>query len=363
MGGVHCGVDTIARLFCYAWIALLFTWLCFLFVSSIVAFAISAMSGGGAGLMLLPILRLVLPAAQVPAALSIGSTVSSASRIALFFKHIHWPVVRRFVPAAIPCVWLGAWLLTYVEPAYLEAVLGLFLLANLPMLLRPGKASNTTALPRWSLALIGAAAGFVSGLTGAVGLIFNRFYLQYGLSKDQVIATRAANEIILHLIKLALYGLFGLLTPEVWAIGGCIGVAALLATWLARKLLPYLRESLFKRIGYAAMVFSGVLMCGNAGAALADRHQIALQTSGTRHGFHSQLDRRDARMTLEFKYRKGFEFEQVIPWNSLPETHKAMTIAWMDGADRVVVEEVRTFKKRSYELYAYRGSQLTKHKF
>ena len=341
-------------------------WLSLLFVSSVVAFTLSAISGGGAGLMLLPILRIALPAAQVPAALSIGSTVSSTSRIALFFRDIHWPVVRWFVPAAIPCVWLGAWLLTYVEPAYLEAVLGLFLLANLPMLLRPKaalSAATASKLPPWSLALIGGAAGFVSGLTGAVGLIFNRFYLQYGLSKDQVIATRAANEIILHLIKLVLYGLFGLLTPEVWAIGGCIGAAALLATWLARKVLPYLSESLFRRTGYAAMVLSGVLMCGNAGAALADRHQIALQTNSTRHGFQSQLDWQDARMTLEFKYKKGFEFEQVIPWTSLPDDRKAMTLAWMEGADHIVVEEVRTFKKRSYELYVYRGDQLSKHKF
>lgn len=341
-------------------------WLLLLFVSSVIAFTISAMSGGGAGLMLLPILRLALPASQVPAALSIGSTVSSASRITLFFGHIHWPVVRWFVPAAIPCVWLGAWLLSYVEPAYLEAALGLFLLANLPMLLRPRAALTAptgSTPPRWSLALIGAAAGFVSGLTGAVGMIFNRFYLQYGLSKDQVIATRAANEIILHLIKLALYGLFGLLTPEVWAIGGSIGLAALFATWLARKVLPYLSESLFKRVGYAAMVLSGVLMCGNAGAALADRHQITLQTNGTRRGFESQLVWQEARMTLEFKYRKGFEFEQVIPWSSLPDDRKAMTLAWMEGADHVMVEEVRTFKKRSYELYAYRAGQLTKHKF
>lgn len=341
-------------------------WLLLLFLSSVVAFTVSAMSGGGAGLMLLPVLRLALPAAQVPAALSIGSTVSSASRIALFFSHIHWPVVRWFVPAAIPCVWLGAWLLTYVEPAYLEAVIGLFLLANLPMLLRPASAltaADASRLPRWSLLPIGGAAGFVSGLTGAVGLIFNRFYLQYGLSKNQVIATRAANEIILHLIKLVLYGLFGLLTPEVWAIGGSIGVAALLATWLARKLLPYLSESLFKRIGYAAMVLSGVLMCGNAGAALADRHRIALQTSSTRHGFQSRLDWQDARMTLEFKYKKGFEFEQIIPWASLPDDRKAMTLAWMEGADQVVVEEVRTFSRRSYELYVYRDEQLSKYKF
>ena len=48
-------------------------WLLLLFVSSVIAFTISAMSGGGAGLVLLPILRLALPASQVPAALSIDA--------------------------------------------------------------------------------------------------------------------------------------------------------------------------------------------------------------------------------------------------------------------------------------------------
>jgi hypothetical protein len=210
--------------------------------------------------------------------------------------------------------------------------------------------------------MIGGAAGFVSGLTGAVGLIFNRFYLQYGLSKEQVIATRAANEIILHLIKLVLYGMFGLLSPEVLAAGGAVAVSALLATWLSRRVLPYLSESLFKRIGYGAMVLSGLFMCGNAGAVLADRHQIALQTNGSREGFQSRLAWADARLTLEFKYKEGFEFEQVIDWNALPDDRKQIATPLIAAADRVVVEEVRTLQHRSYELYVYRNGELSKHK-
>lgn len=338
------------------------SWFVLLFGAGLAAFTISALSGGGAGLMLLPVLRWGLPAAQVPAALSIGTAVSSASRIVLFFRHIHWPVVRWFVPAAIPCVWLGAWLLTYVEPAYLEAALGLFLLGNLPMLLRREQPAQVLrASPRWTLALIGGAAGFVSGLTGAVGLIFNRFYLSHGLSKEQVIATRAANEIILHVIKLVLYGLFGLLTPEVLAAGAVVAVAALAASGLSRRVLPYLSETLFKRIGYGAMVVSGVFMCANASAVLADRHQLALSSTGSRQGFQTRLDWADARLTLEFKYKEGFEFEQVINFSELPPDRQRRAMAWIANADRVVVEEVRTWRTRSYEVYVYRGEQLSKY--
>ncbi|MDR3444014.1 MULTISPECIES: sulfite exporter TauE/SafE family protein [unclassified Dyella] len=342
----------------------MFSWLLLLSGVGVAAFVISTLSGGGAGLILLPILRMGLPAAQVPAALSIGTTVSSASRIALFFAYIDWRIVRWFVPAAIPCVWLGAWLLTYVEPAYLEAALGLFLVGNLPLLLRPSTApARPSARPLWSLCLIGGAAGFVSGLTGAVGLLFNRFYLRYGLEKEQIVATRAANEIILHLIKLVLYGLFGLLTTEVWLAGGIVAAAALLAAWLARRILPRLSESLFKRIGYAAMVISGCFMCSNAMAELADRHGIALQTFRTRQGFDSRLDWAGTRLTLEFKYRKGFELEREIDWAELPDDHKLLATPLIAGADRVVVEATHSLRGRSYELYVYRDGRLAKHRF
>jgi len=340
------------------------SWFILLFASGVVAFAISTLSGGGAGLMLLPILRAGLPAAQVPAALSIGTTVSSASRIAMFFAHIDWRIVRWFVPAAIPSVWLGAWLLTFVEPAWLEAALGLFLVGNLPMLLRPSTAPLPPAAhPRWTVCLIGGAAGFISGLTGAVGLLFNRFYLRHGLQKEQVVATRAANEIMLHVIKLAAYGLFGLLTTEVFIAGGIVAAAALLAVGLSRQLLPRLSESLFKRIGYAAMVLSGGFMCTNAMAELADRHGIAMQTYRTRHGFDSRLDWAGTRLSLEFKYRKGFELEREIDWEELPDDRKALATPLVAGADRVVVEAVHSLHGRSYELYVYRDGRLSKHAF
>lgn len=73
---------------------------------SFLAFSISAICGGGAGLMLLPILGKLLPIGQVPAALSIGTFTSSASRLLIFRKNVCWDVVKYFVPSALPAVWL-----------------------------------------------------------------------------------------------------------------------------------------------------------------------------------------------------------------------------------------------------------------
>ncbi len=223
------------------------------FILSFFAFTLSAVCGGGAGLILMTVLGRVLSVSQIPGALSIGTLTSSASRLVLFKKNIYWKVVKNFVPAAIPAVWLGAWLLKFLNPVYLEIILGAFLVSNLSFLLNnKGLADEGKKPGRFSLSVIGFLAGFLSGLTGAVGLIFNKFYLSYGLSKEEIIATRAANELLLHLIKIILYSLFGLLTSEAIKIGCLVAAAAILSGWSIKWILPFISLSSFKKIGYWA---------------------------------------------------------------------------------------------------------------
>lgn len=325
------------------------------------AFAISAVSGGGAGLIILPVLSTVLPGAQVPAALSIGTTFSSVSRLLAFRKYVRWGIVFWFVPPALPTVWLGAWLLRYVNPLYLEVFLGLFLLANLPLLFRPTKElEEAHRFPKIYLSVIGAAAGFVSGLTGAVGLLFNRFYLRYGLCKEEIVATRAANELILHLIKLYLYASFGLLSSEAIAVGSIVAVGAILSALMMRWFLPLLSEALFRRLGYLAMSIAGVAMCIGVGHAVATENRVSMNYSPIASGVEAKLQWRESQIALEFEYDEGFEYERRIPFSHLPLDRQAKVQLWAKGADRVLIEEVFGIGKHSYEAYVFRQGKLTK---
>ena len=217
----------------------------------------------------MPALGVFVPSAQVPAALSIGTFSSSASRIAVFFSKIRWRIVQWFVPAAVPAVLFGALLLRYLNPIYLEVIMGIFLVGNLPALFKkPNESAVAANASHRLLIVIGFLAGFLSGLTGAVGLLFNRFYLRYGMSKDEIVATRAANEMLLHLIKLGLYASFGLLTSKVISTGVVIAVASLLSSWFMKQGLKKISELFFRRIGYASMVVSGVVMLTQSGNAM-----------------------------------------------------------------------------------------------
>ncbi|WP_210243015.1 sulfite exporter TauE/SafE family protein [Nitrobacter winogradskyi] len=151
----------------------------FILAASFIAFSLSAFCGGGAGLLLIPILGYSLPISQVPAALTLGTATSSFSRIWIFFKAIHWDMAKLFLPTAILGVILGVKMLSYLEPMYLELCMGLFLASNLPWLFRKQEPKHTVSalltIPLWQIRLVGFFAGFISGLTGAVGVLFNQF--------------------------------------------------------------------------------------------------------------------------------------------------------------------------------------------
>nr|WP_272867647.1 sulfite exporter TauE/SafE family protein [Nitrosospira multiformis] len=153
-----------------------------------------------------------------------------------------------------------------MEPMYLELCMSLFLISNLPWLFRKQEQKHVVLfpVPPWQLRMVGFLAGFISGLTGAVGVLFNRFYFRYGLGSHEIIATRAANEVLLHLIKLYLYAALGLFQLKTIGLGLIVALAAILSSGFMKFVLPRVSRGLFMRVGYSAMVISGVLMLNSA---------------------------------------------------------------------------------------------------
>ncbi|MFD0928585.1 sulfite exporter TauE/SafE family protein [Methylophilus glucosoxydans] len=327
------------------------------FLIAFIAFAISMVCGGGAGLLLIPILGHVLPASQVPAALSVGTSVSSLTKLYLFFQHINWRIVRHFLPLALLGVIVGAWLLSYLAPMYIELCMAIFLVCNLPYLFKKTTApsADKPALSNHFLKFIGFLAGFISALTGAVGVLFNGVYLRYGLSKEEIIATRAANEIFLHIVKLGLYAYFGLFTLKALTIGILVAIAAVAATYLMKYVLPKISISLFSKIGYGAMVLSGVVLLNSAIIRIQEAHDPNVHIVRVSKGYDATLNWDDLIYTIEFKYGEGFEFERIIPFTALDAPRQAHVNEQNIGADKIVIEKVYSLKKISYEAYYYKG--------
>lgn len=334
-----------------------------LFVAAIVAFWLSAICGGGASLLLVPLLHSLLPPSLAPWALTIGTCSSSVSRIAFFFRHIRWDVVAWFVPASLPGVAAGAYLLKYVQPLYLQIVVAALLLANVPMMLRRGEEAAESGPPpaRASLALIGFVAGFVSGVTGAIGLLFNRFYLRGGLDKNEIVATRAANEICLHLVKLAIYLALGFSSRAATLFGLVIAAGAVVSTITVRWLLPRIPDGLFRRIGYGAMVLSGMALLFSSARAIVRQDRVSYVSYREGGTTEWELGWRSNELVLEFSFDEGFDIEQRIEAGELPPEPRAAHDALRPGCDAVIVERVHRYRRPvSYEFYCWKGQQVTR---
>ncbi|WP_312765292.1 sulfite exporter TauE/SafE family protein [Epilithonimonas sp.] len=330
-----------------------------LFFWTIFAFWLSAICGGGASLILIPILNLLLPTSFVPFSLTVGTFTSSVSRIAVFKKHINWKIFFWFVPFSIPAVLIGACLIKYINPNYLQLVVAFFLIANIPQLFKKVKNDETDekVSPKYILAIIGFLTGFVSGITGAIGLLFNRFYLKFGLKKEEIVATRAANEVFLHLIKLVIYISLGLYSNMALWLGSAIAVATIISSYTVKYILPFLSENLFRKIGYCAMVVAGITLLIGTSDKIIQQDKLGITIVKS----ESIISWRSTNLVIEFAFDDGLEIERPIHPEELPHHLKTKYDSLKNHYDVIHLEKVFTFRNEpSYEFYCYKDKQLTK---
>ncbi|MGV0831685.1 sulfite exporter TauE/SafE family protein [Empedobacter brevis] len=336
-----------------------------LFIGSILAFWISAICGGGASLILIPILNLIIPTSIVPFSLTIGTFTSSASRIAAFRKSVHWKIFFWFVPFSIPAVLIGAYFIKFINPIYLQVIVALLLIANVPQLFLNKKQQDKEEKPspKYILALVGFLAGFVSGITGAIGLLFNRFYLKYGLTKEEIIATRAANEIILHIIKLVIYILIGLYSKNALLLGLTIAFASIISSYTVKYILPLFSDFAFRKVGYAAMVISGITLFYSSAQKIIQQDKVQLTTTNKGDKNETTLKWRNSDFVLEYSLDGEFEIERPIEPQELPKNLLEEYNKISPNYDKINLEKVFKIGEESYEFYCYKGSILTKLEF
>jgi uncharacterized membrane protein YfcA len=83
-------------------------------------------------------------------------------------------------------------------------------------------------------------------------------YLNYGLVKEKMIATKSINMVIVHVFKIIAYSSFGALSLSHLSYGMLLGLAALPGNWLGQIVLKKMTPAQFKQIVVGFVAFSGV---------------------------------------------------------------------------------------------------------
>jgi hypothetical protein len=228
-----------------------------LFVAGCISWTVSTFSGGAGSIVLLAAVTHLIRVKTIAPVITIASLMASPTRILLSWRLIEWPVVRWYLPGAICGAITGSWLFAHANAAWLGVIVGLFLVSTPVQYRLGGRARSFPMRLPWFIP-VSLAVGLISGMIGASSLVSLPFYLNYGLTKERMIATGAFHSLFIQITKIATYGSLGVLTFGSIIEGVSAGAGAMVAICVTRRWLDLFKEIWFRRLAILLMFISGL---------------------------------------------------------------------------------------------------------
>ena len=231
-----------------------------LIISAFITSTISAIIGMGGGIILLGIMAILIPEGYMVIALhGIIQLFSNATRTLVFRKHIKKKIITKYILGAIIGVSSSILILIVLINNYnvltadqidmeiLKPLIGVFIIWNL--LFKKYFKNKIKNQKKSSFVFVGFLSGLCSIFIGATGPLIAPFFLNRSLTKENIIANKAACQMITHLSKIPIFIYFfnfnyinqyNILLPLI--------IAVFIGTNFGKKILGFISEDLFKKI-------------------------------------------------------------------------------------------------------------------
>ena len=203
------------------------------------------------------------PEVAVPV-VAIFQLFGTGSRVWINREFMNWKVAGRFAAGSIPFAILGSFLFISTNTDLLTRIMGggmvaLVVLTQLPW-------SKRVKMRLWGFIPLGASAGFLASVFGIPGPFAPVFYLAYGMSSREYVATFSLGMLLIQLPKLAIYGMGGeLLTPQVTGLGLALGVVAIGGSYFGAQLLRRVPPQFFAAGINVIIAAFGILFLATGG--------------------------------------------------------------------------------------------------
>lgn len=224
----------------------------------LVAGTVGGIVGFGASIMLLPALVLVFGPREAVPIMAIASLMANASRVVVWWRVIDWRAAAVYAATGMPAAALGARTLLALPVGLVEAALGLFFIAMIP--LRRWLARRHWRLQLWQLALVGAVIGFLTGIVVSTGPISTPFFLAYGLVKGAFLGTEALGSLAVYAAKVLTFRSLGALPLDTAAKGLIVGSSLVAGAFVAKRVVLALDAAKFKLLMDALLLLAGLTM-------------------------------------------------------------------------------------------------------
>ena len=218
----------------------------------------AAVAGGvlgfGTGLVMLPLVVWVVGVRQSVPVLTIALIVGNVSRAWWSRDQLDWRVIGAYLLGAVPFAAIGSVGYTAAPPEWLSRLMGLVLLAALPLRRWLDRGPRPMRLRHFPV--LGAVTGVLSALVAATGPISMPFFLGYGLRRGAYVGTDAVCAAGVHITKTLVYGRYALLTPESAGLGLGIGAVMFVGAFLGRRILDRISDRAF--VGALEVLVAGL---------------------------------------------------------------------------------------------------------
>ncbi len=230
-----------------------------LFIAGIISFVLSTVSGGGGALLLIPVISFMIGAPAAPPVVNLGTFISRPSRLILFWHDIDWSLVKYYAPSAIIGALLAGFLFSQLHATWIQIVVALFLISTV-FQYRFGEVTKTFHLPKIYFIPLGFLVSIIGTLAGGLGPVLNPFYMNVGLKKEDLIATKTANSFFVGIAQIGSYAFFGVLTAKLWVYGVILGLGAVVGNIIGKRFLAGMSVGQFQALFIGLMVLSGIVM-------------------------------------------------------------------------------------------------------
>ena len=219
---------------------------------------IGGVAGYGTGALMPLVLVPIVGAEPVVPIIAISALFTNTSRATAFRNVIDGRRGVIIFLCALPTTMLGAWGYTLLTGRGAMMVIGSMMTLSVP-LRRLSKRHGLT-LDDKGLAVASFFWGVVVGGTSGAGIILLSMLMAAGLQGAAVIATDAAISVIIGIVKIGVFGVFGAVDAKVVAVALLIGCVAFPGAFLAKAIVDRLPIHVHTAILDAVVITGGLLM-------------------------------------------------------------------------------------------------------
>jgi uncharacterized membrane protein YfcA len=227
-------------------------------VTAIFASVIGGVAGYGTGALMPLVLVPIVGAEPVVPIIAMSALFTNTSRATAFRDVIDWRRAVIILLCAIPTTMVGAWGYTRLTGRGAMLVIGSMLALSVP--LRRLSKRHGLALNERGLGIAAVFWGVLVGGTSGAGIILLSMLMSVGLEGAAVIATDAVISVIIGIVKISVFGIFGAVDGRVIAIALLIGCVAFPGAFLAKALVERLPLHVHTAILDLVVIAGGALM-------------------------------------------------------------------------------------------------------